>query len=328
MINIQELVIYPLNKCNLRCKHCYVPNEKNVILTKDELTWIKKIFNMKKTIVMGGEPLLYENLDFIFKNFKNVTISTNGILIPKNMELLNQFKDNVTIQLSIEAGEKETNQIRGYNTNIDVWNSVMESASLLEENNISFYFRCSYHHDNLQNIKKQVFPLTDQFNAGIMFLPRIDKPPLDMNTTVLFFKQILNQKDCAIAQPHFFQFIGKHGRCKAGSERINVFYDKRLTPCNLDLDYTLGKIGDTEKTIQENITIFLENFKVPPFECTSCKNKDECKGSCYIAKSYLGCPLKREFNIKNLIQHEQMNKEKTMQETELLTEYVKQLGIC
>ncbi|MBS3748168.1 MAG: radical SAM protein [Candidatus Thermoplasmatota archaeon] len=328
MINVQELVIYPLSTCNLRCKHCYVPDGKKYVLTKKNISWIHDMFNEKKTIIMGGEPLLYEHLEYILKTFKNVTISTNGVLIKKNLNLLKKHKDNVTIQLSIEAGEKETNGIRGYETDIDVWNTVMESASLLEENNVSFYFRCSYHSDNLKQIKKYVFPLSEQFNAGVMFLPRIDKIPLDVNSNLTFFRDVLHQENCAVAQPHFFQFIGKHGRCKAGDERINIFYDKRITPCNLDLDYTLGRIGDEETVIRNNIKTFLDNFKVSPFECSSCKHSSECKGSCYISKSYLSCPLKHNFNIENLIQHENLNKQRTIQETNILTDYVKHLGIC
>jgi len=286
------------------------------------------VFAPKKTIIMGGEPLLYKNLEYILDVFPNITISTNSLKIKDNIELLKKYRHKLTIQISIEGGREETNRIRGFGTKIDVWSECIKSAKILQKHNISFYFRCSYHRGNIEQIKKEVFKEAEFFDVGLMLLPRVDLPPLNSNEQTMFFREVIQHKKCAVAQPHFFQFIGKKGRCGAGDERINVFFDKRITPCNFDLDYTIGRIGDEEKKIKENMDLFVENFKIPPFECSGCYRNSICKGSCYVAKSYIGCPLRRNIELDNIIVYDKLDKNQMKKDMNVLTKYVKNLGIC
>ena len=324
MINVKELVIYPLNDCNLRCKHCYNKLDKQHELSFNNIKWIKQTFNPKKTIIMGGEPLMYKELEYILHMFPNVTLSTNTVFVKDKLEMLQNYREKLTIQISIEGGEKETNDIRGE----DMWMVCMYMAKLLKKNNINFYFRASYHHDNLNDIIKEVLPLSKQFDTGVMLFPRVDLVPLDENETLWFFQEVIKHKNCAVAQPHFFQFIGKKGRCAAGDERINIYFDKRITPCNLDIDYTLGNIGDKEKTIANNMKMFVENFKVPPNECSGCPQNTVCKGSCYISKSYIGCPLRYNVGINDVIMKNNLDEKQVKQEMNLLSRFVSKLGIC
>ena len=323
MINVKELVIYPSSECNLHCKHCYT-NKEPYELGFDDLKWIKQTFNPRKTIIMGGEPLLYNELEYILHIFPNVTISTNAVYVEKKLDMLQNYRNKLTLQLSIEGSKEETNTIRGEM----IWEICMHMAKLLQKHSINFYFRASYHQDNLNDIVKYVLPLAKQFNVGVMLLPRIDLPSLDGNTQAWFFQQVIGFKNCAVAQPHFFQFIDKPGRCKAGDERINIYFDKRITPCNFDLEYTLGHIGDDEKTIVSNMKMFVENFKVPPAECSGCPQNTVCKGSCYISKSYIGCPLRYNVGINTVIMKSNLDEKTVKQEMNLLTNYVKDLGIC
>jgi radical SAM protein with 4Fe4S-binding SPASM domain len=327
MINVKELIIYPLSKCNLSCQHCYASKE-NFELSMEDIKWIQQTFNPKKTILMGGEPLLYQHLDYILDVFPNITISTNSYFIKKQLPSLKQHRDKLHMQLSIEGGREETNFIRGYPDNKDVWNQILNSADILKKNDIDFYFRCSYHKDNLKQIEKEVFKLGEKYDVGVMLLPRIDLPSLNVDETANFFRMVLQYKDCAVAQPHFFQFINKKGRCGAGDERLSIYFDKRITPCNFDVSYTLGKIGISEQDLLRNMNIFVENFKLPPMECNGCPNSEICKGSCYIAKSYIGCPLRYNYNINNIIMKDKLDIVETNKEMTLLAKYVKKLGIC
>lgn len=323
MINVKELVIYPLSECNLNCKHCFVSKE-DYKLSFDEIKWIKQTFDTKKTIIMGGEPLMYDELEYILHTFPNITISTNTVYIKDALEMLQNYREKLTIQISIEGGKVETDDIRGEN----MWMICMYMAKLLKKNSIKFYFRASYHHNNLKDIVEQVLPLSKEFDTGVMILPRVDLLPLDKKEQLWLFKEVIKHKNCAVAQPHFFQFIDEPGRCKAGDERISIYFDKRITPCNLDLKYTIGHIGDSEKKIVSNMKMFVENFKVPPNECSGCPRSDVCHGSCYIAKSYIGCPLRYNVGINEVIMNNNLDEKQVKQEMNLLTKYVKDLGIC
>lgn len=323
MIDIRELVIYPTSKCNLTCSHCYVHKDQYE-LTVDDLQWIHQHFNMKKTIIMGGEPLVYKQLETILKLFPNITISTNATLVNKKIKLLKKYKDKLTMQISVEGGIEETNTIRGKL----VWEKCVDAVKLLKKNRIKCYLRCSYHVDNLQNIYDEVIPFAEKHKIGVMVLPRIDLPSLNANEQILFFKEMIKHKKCAVDQPQFFRFIEKNGRCMAGSERLSVYFDGRVTPCNFDIQYTLGHVGDSEETIMRNVGMFLENFKVPPIECSTCRFVEQCHGGCYMSKSYIGCPLQHNWNLDRVIVYEKLDGAMMQENMGLLTDYVRKLGIC
>lgn len=319
-LELKELVIYLSNECNLRCKHCFVNQRETQSLTLDDLEWVRKTFKPKKTILLGGEPLLYEHLETVFKMFPNIQISTNGLLIEKNLRLLRKY--NVVSQLSIEGGEKETDSIRG----LGVWDKVMESAKLLQRYKLEFYFRVGYHFGNLKMLD-EVFDTAKKFKARVVLFPRIDLPPLSTQLQEELFEYALNMNS-VVAQPHFFRYCGKEGRCGAGSERLNIFYDKRITPCNLDLDYTIGRIGDDEESIKRNIKIYLEEYKVPPVECTGCKYSSSCRGSCYVARSYLGCPLRLNHSLEDYIVTNRLDAEKVHKQVDVNTDFIKSVIVC
>ncbi len=313
-------MIYLLNECNLRCKHCFISREKKQFLTLKDLDWIRTTFKAKKTILLGGEPLLYEYFSTVLKMFPNIQISTNGLLIEQKLQLLKKY--NVVSQISLEGGKKETDFIRG----AGVWDKVMENAKLLRKHKLRFYFRVSYHFDNLKMLD-EVFDAAEEVEAKVVLFPRIDLPPLPAKLQEELFEYALN-KNSVVAQPHFFRYCGKEGRCGAGSERLNIFYDKRITPCNLDLDYTLGRIGDDEENIKRNIKIYLEEYKVPPVECTGCDHSSSCRGSCYIARSYLGCPLRLNHSLEDYIVRNELDSEKIHRQVDVNTDFIKSVIVC
>ena len=90
--DLRPLVVWNLtNRCNLRCKHCYISAEDRAYqdeLTTDEATaFLKDIGEMGCPVVLfsGGEPLvrkdIYELADFGTKAGLRVVLSTNGTLI-------------------------------------------------------------------------------------------------------------------------------------------------------------------------------------------------------------------------------------------------------
>ncbi|MFW6173229.1 MAG: radical SAM protein [Elusimicrobiota bacterium] len=321
-MKIKELIIYPSNICNLKCKHCYISREKPTSLDRDDLEWIKNTFNPKKTIILGGEPLIYDKLEDIFKLFPEtiMQISTNGLLVEENIDLLKKY--NVLCQLSVEGGKKETDEIRGKG----VWKKVFKSAKILKKNNIKNYIRASYHFDNLSNLK-EVFEETKKVGSNVVLFPRVDLPPLDTVNQRNLFDYTLDNNG-VVAQPHFMRYIGKKGRCGAGSERLNVFYDKKITPCNLDLGYKIGMIGDSEKKIKRSVDNYLENFKTTPIECIGCEHANECKGSCYVAKSYMGCPLRYRIDLGDYISNRKLDAQKVQNQVDVATDFVREIIVC
>ena len=109
-----NLVVYLNNKCNLRCKYCYVKKNNNVLSFVD----FKKIYTFfllhyapsDQGVVsfLGGEPLLDKVLlkqciRYIRKypltpSSFTIWVSTNGIfLTPSILKFFKEYKVNVSI---------------------------------------------------------------------------------------------------------------------------------------------------------------------------------------------------------------------------------------
>jgi cyclic pyranopterin phosphate synthase len=125
--------------CNLRCTYC-MPEEgialtpKLHLMTADEIIEIAKTFvnfGVKKIRLTGGEPLVRKDAaDIILLLGKlgvNLTITTNGILVPNFIETFKEAGIK-TVNISIDSLIKEKfNQI----TRRNYFDSVMQNIDLL-----------------------------------------------------------------------------------------------------------------------------------------------------------------------------------------------------
>lgn len=113
------------NKCNLKCKHCYLGKLDNKELSKDELFSIaNKIVesNVMEVTLTGGEALLVKCLPqivaLLIENDIKVNIFTNAILLSdfenKLFKLLNKRSiDKLDFFISVDGLENCHDQIRG-----------------------------------------------------------------------------------------------------------------------------------------------------------------------------------------------------------------------
>ncbi len=261
--------------------------------------------------------MLYSQLEPALEAFPNVTISTNGTLI--NEDNVGILKKATGVQLSTEVGVEETNFIRGEN----VWEKVMQASELLKDNKIEYYFRASFWEGNLGGLKEFI-----EMDAPVALFPRLDKPPLSPQLTSKLFEEVLKHENWILALPNFLQYLRKNGRCKAGTERINVYYDRKITPCNFDLEYHLGRIGDDLGRIEGNIDNFLLNNKIIPASCLGCKNVEVCRGSCYAAHVNEGCPLRYDFSITDFMDRYKISEGDMKKQTLKVTSFMKRMLVC
>lgn len=87
-----------------------------------------------RIILSGGEPLLHPNFinvcDTIRKLNGRITLSTNGVLIPKYIHI---FHKNDAIQVSVDGNEKIHDYIRGEGS----YQKAVKALNLLDENGIN-----------------------------------------------------------------------------------------------------------------------------------------------------------------------------------------------
>jgi len=103
-----------IEKCNLRCTYC-MPAEGIALTPKKELMTAEEVFAIAQTFVnngvdkirlTGGEPLLRKDFPEIIEKLAQleteISITTNGILIDRHIEVLKQFKVR-KINLSLDT---------------------------------------------------------------------------------------------------------------------------------------------------------------------------------------------------------------------------------
>jgi len=107
------------NKCNLKCKHCFVfregnpntPTEKNEMPAELMIKEIKKYrrkYGILRMLWMGGEPLLRKDvLKLGVKQFFQNVIATNGTLPLMNLG------PNIKWTISLDGPEEINDEIRG-----------------------------------------------------------------------------------------------------------------------------------------------------------------------------------------------------------------------
>ena len=117
------------NICNLNCSFCSKDKRKKRSLTINEFEYIlKQVKNYTKLIYLHvkGEPLLYKNLEDVFKLCKEnnikIKITTNGIFLNKYVDLINKYDNIVQINISLMC-ENEDN---------DYLNKIIETSAKIK----------------------------------------------------------------------------------------------------------------------------------------------------------------------------------------------------
>lgn len=129
------MILSPTLHCNLRCKGCYTLGYG----MKPELSLeeVDRLLNECEELgiyfvtILGGEPLVYPHLFTMLERHPSIffQVYTNGTLMTR--EKAERFAElgNVTVVISIEGGERETDAWRGKR----VYRRIMQAFEYLNE---------------------------------------------------------------------------------------------------------------------------------------------------------------------------------------------------
>ena len=166
-----KIAIELTNRCNLNCEYCYNSSSpfQNTFIPKDKLECIIKMFKgkTKEIQLIGGEPLLYPDIDEIISAFTehfNVSLTTNGVNINK---------------LSIDTIKKLDSiiiSIYGYNhdsfalfTKNNVFNRFEKSLDFLHSNKIPYAAAITITKENFLEIEKYIEQLINWHTPKVVF---------------------------------------------------------------------------------------------------------------------------------------------------------------
>lgn len=118
--SLRYLELQVTSRCNLRCRHCYLGDERPLDLPLDSVrTVLKEFEDMQglRVLITGGEPLLHSRFpeinDLLQDFFLRKVLFTNGTLLKK--EVLRTLKVH-EIQVSIDGMQEAHDSIRGDGT--------------------------------------------------------------------------------------------------------------------------------------------------------------------------------------------------------------------
>lgn len=114
------------NKCNLRCKHCYLGKLNGFELDYDNVMEITDTIinsNVMEVTLSGGECLTYKGIENVIQrlleNDIKVDIFTNALLLKKLLDKINNNnfdKNKLLFYVSVDGLKENHEKIRGKNT--------------------------------------------------------------------------------------------------------------------------------------------------------------------------------------------------------------------
>ncbi|MBP8130298.1 MAG: radical SAM protein [Candidatus Hydrogenedentes bacterium] len=116
---VYHVIVHITDRCNLRCKTCFVEFGRNDLTVEQAALLARKLGHIPSLDIGGGEPFLHPRIIEICKQFRfgTVTIPTNGQfadrVVNKARELVAAFPRAVTLAVSIDGFEETNDAVRG-----------------------------------------------------------------------------------------------------------------------------------------------------------------------------------------------------------------------
>ena len=295
-------------KCNLRCKHCYLDAscEKTSVITYEQFKNLVEVFKKNHVLnleLTGGElfvnPEAYEILELALRQFATVGILTNGtILSDKVLDLLAKNKEKIMINVSIDSTNPQIHDtFRGME---GAFEKTCSNIKRLTDAGIPVRVASSIFSENMWEIDKLAdlavslgakmfaFNFIEDFGRGTQ-MGKQDKVEerLDAEAYIRYVNSVIEKYRDIIPIIKSEEHIMGSENCGSGSNAIVVGADGNIRPCALFPKMNLfGNVfeEDFEDIFKRDIYEKISKI-VPPGEESGCDKKCQyfvnCRG-CYL----------------------------------------------
>lgn len=283
--SLRYLLLNITNKCNLKCKHCYLGESGNkeigVRLFEKAVSQFEDMGGLK-LMISGGEPLLHskfrELLEILPSYELRVVVLSNGTLIhKKEAEKLSKYVDE--IQVSID-GIKSHGLLRGKGS----YDKAMQGISALQDSGIPVSIATMVHKYNAVEFgdMKKLF-------SGLGILSWGVDAPCAAGSLAANKDYMLPPEDAAPLLNYGFG-VGAHestGDYTCGSHLCSVSPDGAVSKCGFFDNELVGDVNDLEAAWAKLYKNYL--WKLDELDCRDCKVIKDCRGGCrFRAKQYKG----------------------------------------
>lgn len=285
--SLRYLELQITNRCNLRCKHCYIEDCNNEELSIDDIVVILKEFEEMqglRVLITGGEPLLHTRFDKLNEVLKAFSVRkvllSNGLLIDKKIINKLNFQE---IQISIDGLEESHDAIRGKGT----FKKALDSIRLIMNSGIDVSVATVVHSKNLGDLDK----LKDLLLSMNIKTWTVDIPCIE--------GRLRSNEEFVISPEEGGKYL-RYGfgddlhlsseGFGCGLHLMAVTARGEIARCTFYSDRKVGTIRDGLRRCWQRIRpVRLEELKC------DCKSRDVCRGGCrYRAELLTGDPCGKD----------------------------------
>jgi uncharacterized protein len=305
-----HLTLHITNKCNLRCKYCYVDKDAQSMTQKTAFaaTQLAASENAPCGLVFfGGEPLLERPLIYDIvghsQKLKGETgqvfyykITTNGILLDE--EFL-KFSQSIGMMVGFSHDGHAQDDCRVFPDGSGTWDALAEKIPLLLKYQPYAVAMCTINPETAHKLSASVLWLFEMGFRYIAISPNYDKSaPWDKKTLAILGEQYKKLAELYIkwtrANHKFYlscfeMKILSHlrgekyceDRCQLGRKQVSVAPDGKLYPCVQFVGDPEYEMGDVFSGIDQNKRKIIEQkgAEVAPV-CEGCAAKSRCNHTC------------------------------------------------
>ncbi len=286
--SLRYLELQITNRCNLRCKHCFVISEKCHKTQELSFKKIKKILKEfekmqgLRVLITGGEPLLHSDFrkinDFIKELAIRKILFTNGLLLNnKILENLNVEE----IQISLDGMKKGHETLRGKGT----FNKTLEAIKKAIEYGFQVSVATVIHKGNITEF--------DELESLVKNLKirewTVDALTITGNLKLNKELWVSPKQACTIMQKYGFS-IEEHPRAEeygCGVHLLAILATGSVAFCSFYENEPIGQINEgLESLWKKKKHVILKELECSEINCPFFR---ECRGGCrFRARSLSG----------------------------------------
>ncbi len=295
LLPLQTVVIELTQRCNLKCKHCYLDaniSAKNELSTVEVISLLRQAKSIKLDGVSftGGEPFIREDINLILREAERlefkIGIATNGTLI-KNDDLVTLKKIKYKIvHVSLDGACSETHdEIRGVP---GAFEKALKTIRLLKRNKIPVTISTTIMYENFSEVP-EIINLAKKLRVKWSGGPMVPLGRGEITSLDPVVQKVMDEgiptKNLDLKPSKMFRYVP----CLAGLTGFFVSSEGKALLCPLVRDLVFGDIRvQSLSEIWEKVSIWQRNVDFSKTgECSSCEYLLICGGGCYAGGVFL-----------------------------------------
>ncbi|MCA3080354.1 MAG: radical SAM protein [Rhodocyclaceae bacterium] len=304
------LFLYITEKCQLRCKHCYMGDRleresyMSLEMISDILRTLKSLYGQYKVYLLGGEPTLHpkfnEVIDVCRSHEYKVVVTSNGMVPERTWTTL---RSNLvdSLSFSLDGATAETHDfMRGRNSFANLTKSITKAVQLGIQTRVIYTV-------SRRNVDEALQAVTMAESHGISMIsfhyftptglgrdkPELQLSPEEWRSFTQELRDMAGKTQIQIYYPPAFvdateipaiRELGYRGCTARNLERLAIFPDGRVYICSMffdtDLHYGTFERGRIVPVQRQSTAGELDLVSHVPDNCFSCSNVSSCQAGC------------------------------------------------